>query len=233
MTTKSGQKKNNHPDRSKTSSDAGKESRSEQTTKPDGPKNSSEAVNRSQSNETSQPDAQTNPSIRLNQSDVQQNANPGVLRNSPNTTLIVTVITALTTIIGAILASPILVPWFESVTAPRPTAVLLTATPIPYARIQSLDVIQDGSLLGTVNPGQAINVTAGSNVIVKVNTISNPDQADLVFVWEFCEPGNDVKGQGAVEIPYRVGAKGQDCLVIKIEKGGEVLDIARFLVSIK
>jgi len=157
-------------------------------------------------------------------------ANAPTTNNPPNNTaIILALISALATIIVGFLASPYLEKWF--LTEPSPPPVLLTATPVPYARVQSLEVRQGGIVIDQVNPGAVLVLTPGISIVARVNMISNTDAADLVFIWEFCHPENNARGQGAIEIPYTARMEGQDCISIKIEKGGEFLDTAHFFIS--
>lgn len=153
--------------------------------------------------------------------------NPAPARNS---SILPVLIPALATIIVAVISSPL---WFQSIQSffqPTPTP---TATPIPFAQIQSLDVIHAGGSTETVDPDKNFVLPAGSNVNVRVHVISNIPVEDLVFLWDFCDSVNDVRGQGASEIPYRLRANGQDCITVKIEGGGAILDTAYFFVTIE
>jgi hypothetical protein len=151
---------------------------------------------------------------------------------SPTTTqIIVALIGAITTIIITVMAMPSVNKWLQSLTEPSPTPVLPTTTPVPFARVQSLDVIQDGNIIDTLAPDGKMTLPVGSNVIFRVNVITKTDVNDLVFSWEFCRPDKNTKGQGAVEIPYKVSQDGDDCITVKIERGGQILTIAHFLVS--
>lgn len=112
-----------------------------------------------------------------------------------------------------------------------PTTHGSTETLIPYAQIQSLEVIQDGNII-TKNPGETIDLTMGANVIIKANLIANTSLDDLVFHWDFCHKEKNKAGQGVIEISYLASEMGMDCINVKIEKGGQYLDTANFWVSI-
>lgn len=152
---------------------------------------------------------------------------PRKRRNSLDPTIIVAIIAALGGIIVAVINPQILSSIFP------PPAATPTATPIPFAGIQSLDVIQNGTTTNTLNPGEKIILTSGANVLLKVNFISNTDVNNLVFHWEFCHPEKNTKGQGTVEIPYKLSEDGKDCIKVKIEREGQFLDVSNFFVSTK
>jgi len=151
-----------------------------------------------------------------------------------NQAIILALIGLIGTIFTALFTSPAFNTWLQTLRKYDSTPVLPTATPIPYARIQSLDVImKDGNVIGNVNPDGIIVLTAGWNVTDKVNIITNLDLKNLIVVWEFCHPENNVTGQGAIEIPYILSKGGQDCITIKIKQGEKFLDTAHFFVIIQ
>jgi hypothetical protein len=104
---------------------------------------------------------------------------------------------------------------------------------VPYARVQSFDVIKDGKIIDTLNPNEKTMLSVGWNVTAKINFVSNVDLENLIFIWEFCNPGNNLIGQSAVEVPFSVSEKGQDCIQVKIMKGDEFLDTAHIFISIQ
>lgn len=105
-------------------------------------------------------------------------------------------------------------------------------TPVPYARIQSLDIIESEEVINTVYPNDEYHVLAPSkNLRIKLNVNTNTDFKDLIFIWEFCHPGKNLIGQGAAEIPYTLSAREADCITVTIMKGGERLNTANFFIS--
>jgi hypothetical protein len=153
--------------------------------------------------------------------------------NNSSTPIIVALIGGAVTILTAIIAlfqNPQILTSIQNRIMP-PTPVVATATPVPFARIQSLEVIQGETVVQNVDPDGSFSLPTGSSVNLRVNVISNTDIKDLLFLWEFCDSVNDAKGQGAIEIPYRFRAKGQDCITVKIQGGSGFLDKADFFVS--
>ena len=163
-----------------------------------------------------------------------QKKHPKSAKGCAPTTLPITLalITLIGTFVTAMFASPAFNTWVQSIIKSDPTSVLPTATPIPFARIQSLDVIQDGTLISTVNPGNEILLSTGSSMIFQVNVITKTNPDELVFRWEFCRTENNSNtiGQGAIEIPYKISEEGVDCIKVKIERGGQYLDTANFQI---
>ena len=115
---------------------------------------------------------------------------------------------------------------------PTPITFGSTATSISYARIQSLSIMKDGSLIESVNPGGSIVLTKGWNVDIRVNFISNTNDNDLTFSWEFCHQEYNFVGQGAVKTPYTLSVEGVDCIGVTILKGGKILDNSKFPVTV-
>jgi hypothetical protein len=111
------------------------------------------------------------------------------------------------------------------------TPVTPTAISVPFARIQSLNIIREDGTTETVNLGEKIVLPIGSNVMIQVNFVTNTGKENLVVHWEFCHPEKNTRGQGAVEIPYELSEEGTDCINVKIERDGQFLHTANFFVN--
>lgn len=146
---------------------------------------------------------------------------------SANPTIVVAVITGVVTVIVALIN--VLNPQF--ITSLMQFGARPTATPIPFARVQTIEVIHASGSTESINPNGTITLEAGANVLIKANVVTNTDLNALIFSWEFCHPEKNTKGQGAVQIPYQLSADGKDCISIKIAGGGVFLDKADFFVS--
>ena len=145
------------------------------------------------------------------------------------------IIVALIGLIGTIITVSLPSPFFSTLIQRiyPPTSVLPTATPIPFARIQSLDVIHEDDFTETINPLGEIKLAAGENVLFKVNLITNTEIDALVFHWDFCHDENSTIGQAAIQIPYQLNDNENDCIIVKIERGGEFLNKVDFFINRK
>jgi len=141
-----------------------------------------------------------------------------------------TIIVAIITLIGVIITSQGFTTWFTTITN-NPTPVLSTSTPIPFARIISLDIMENGNIIETVYPKEKKVLPPSQNLFLKLNVNTNTGFNDLIFTWEFCHPEKNLKGQDAGEIPYTLSAREVDCITVTIMKGGERLNTANFFIS--
>jgi hypothetical protein len=154
----------------------------------------------------------------------------------PITVAIIGLVSAITVaiigLVGAIIARPDL-DLFEIIShITNPTTSSPIATPVPFAVITSLDILESGNVIDTVYQTDKDNVLPPSqNLFMKVNINTNVDLSDLVFRWDFCHSKKNIEGQGAVEIPYTLSEREVDCVTVTLMRGGERLNTANFFIS--
>jgi hypothetical protein len=148
--------------------------------------------------------------------------------NSPSPAITLALISGAVAILTAIIAlvDPQIITSFLLRTPVTPTA-----TSVPFARIQSLNIIHEDGTTETVNLGEKIILPIASNVMIQVNFVTNTGKENLVVHWEFCHPEKNTRGHGAVEIPYKLSEEGTDCINVKIERDGQFLHTANFFVN--
>jgi hypothetical protein len=128
--------------------------------------------------------------------------------------------------------------------SPTPTmAPTLTSTPIltptpmpaPYAAVEAFSIIKDGKAIDIVRPDETINVTVGESILIRAEASTNTDFTDLMFTWHTCRTGDRmvVLGKSVFEMPYEASdVTGPDCITVKIEKGGALLNDSLIWVNV-
>lgn len=119
---------------------------------------------------------------------------------------------------------------------PTPTKTLTpTSTPTPYATVKAFSVKKD-NVIDIVTPDGTTNMTVGESVIIRAEVSSNTDLIGLVFTWRTCRSAGDiiVWGSGVFEMPYEAPSTiGPDCIRVKIEKGGALLNDSVIFVNVQ
>jgi hypothetical protein len=127
-------------------------------------------------------------------------------------------------------------PTYTSV-PPTPTkAIAPTPTSTPYAAVEVFTILKDGIVIDLVRPDETTNVGVGWSVTVRAEIFASANLVDLKFTWWTCQTGDQIVvwGNGILEMPYAAPTvTGHDCIRVKIEKGGEVLNNRVFYVNIQ
>jgi hypothetical protein len=104
---------------------------------------------------------------------------------------------------------------------PSPTPVLT-----PTAVVKAFTVMR-GVAHDIVIPKETISVTAGESIRIRADVLTNVDRNELLFTWHTCRRGDEtvVWGYGVFEMTYEApSATASDCIRVRIEKGGALLD---------
>lgn len=116
---------------------------------------------------------------------------------------------------------------------PTPQSIHLEPVPTPpsYATVQAFSIVKDGKVIDTVKPNEMITVTAGTAILIRTEVSTNISLTDLLFTWRTCRTGNNIPiwGDGVFEMQYEV--MGLDCIRVKIEKGGILLNDSFIFVN--
>jgi hypothetical protein len=132
--------------------------------------------------------------------------------------------------------TPTRIPTYTSV-PPSPIKTLTpTSTPTPFAIVEAFTILKDGIVIDLVRPDETTNVGVGWSVTVRAEIFASANLVDLKFTWWTCQTGDQIVvwGNGILEMPYAAPTvTGHDCIRVKIEKGGEVLNNRVFYVNIQ
>jgi hypothetical protein len=122
---------------------------------------------------------------------------------------------------------------------PTPTKTLTptpTPTPTPVAIIKAFSITKDGKVIDLVRPDETTNMGVGWSVTIRVEVETNTVLKDLLFTWRTCGTGDRIVvwGDGVSEMLYEAPSEaGHDCIRVRIEKGGDLLNDRFFYVDVQ
>lgn len=147
---------------------------------------------------------------------------------------------AVVLILGPWLSSPATQPPAATITfTPTPTETPTktpspTPVPTPNAVVKAFTVMR-GVDHNVVIPKETISVTAGESIRIKAEVLTNVNRDQLLFTWHTCRRGDEIVvwGNGVSEMTYEApSAMASDCIRVRIEKGGALLDNSYIWVTV-